>query len=263
LSLSAQPFRLSIIWLFFLYSPSVFTQTIDSVDPHPPSRVNAGLGNSIFGNFLEFQYRPYSHDLLNSDKGYVPFSESGKFNTTVRYYQETQRLEISKFSVIKLMSLTPYNSLTDTKSYGLDLGLESVTVKDKRKLYDSDKDDKKRITPINGDLLAGYTFENYFGSNRNPFIISLLGGMKTQIHPHFNEFLRVGPQAVFNVLYDLGIIKVQFISSYQYYTILKNANDFSNSLKFRFSIDLKQEIRLELNKSRFDQELNLSYLFMF
>jgi hypothetical protein len=225
--------------------------------------VSGAIGNSAIGNFVEFQFKPYSHDLLNRDKGYIPFSESGKFNTSLRYYEDSKRFEVSKFSIIKLTSLAPYNSLTNSKSYGLDLGVESITVRKNKNEFDFDKLDFKRITPLNGDILIGYTFQSFLGSQNSPFILSLLAGGKAQIHPYFNDFIRIGPQAVFNVLWDLGRVKLHYLSTYQYYMVFRNQNDHSNSIRLRYSMEIDHEIRIELIRLRNDREIQISYSFMF
>lgn len=251
------------ISILILPASFIFAESITNLEPHPPSRVNAGIGYASYGNFLEFQFRPYSHDLLNVATGYVPHSESGKWNATLRYYEGKNRFEITKFSIFRLMSLTPYSSLSESKSYGLDVGLESITTIKKAKAFELEGDEKKRITPLNGDFLVGYTFENDMGPSQKTLIFSVMAGIKSQFHPFFNDFMRIGPQAVVNVLYELRNFKFQYLSGFQYYAIQGNQNDFMNSVKMRYSLQKDQEIRIEISKMRFDQEILGSYVLMF
>ncbi len=256
-------YQLKIYFFFILLTSDIFSQTIFDLEPHPPSRIQTGMGGSKFGNFIELQYRPYSHDLLNRDYGYLRNSESGKFNTTIRYYQDKNRLEITKFSLIKLFTLTPYSTLNENKSYGLDIGLESVTVTRKDKIFDTNKTEFSRITPLSGEVLIGYSFENILGEKKSPLLVSLMAGAKSQFHSYFNDFMRVGPQAVVILIYDFGMLKLQYQGGYQYYQLSGNQNDYSNALKLRISLDAKQEFRIETMKTKMDQEVILSYLYMF
>ncbi|TGL63120.1 hypothetical protein EHQ58_01335 [Leptospira ognonensis] len=255
-------FRFCLTIILF-HADFILAQSSANLEPHPPSRINAGIGYSSYGNFLEFQFRPYSHDLLNVATGYVPHSESGKGNATLRYYEGKNRLEITKFSIIRMMSLTPYSSFSESKSYGLDVGLESVTTIKKTNAFDLEGDEKKRITPLNGDFLIGYTFENEMADSKRTLIFSVMAGVKSQFHPYFNDFMRIGPQAVLNVLYELRNLKFQYLSGFQYYAVQGNQNDFVNSLKMRYTLQRNQEIRIEISKMKFDQEILCSYVFMF
>jgi hypothetical protein len=250
------------VGLFYaILIPSLlFAQNQDQGEAHLPSRVTSGIGQSNLGNFVELQYRPYSHDILNRDTGYVPFTEASKFNASFRYYQDTKRLEISKFSIFKMISLVPHQSFLEPKSYALDIGLESVTVKKKEENLKFGKEESARITPLNFDTLFGYTVN---GIRSSPLNFSVLAGAKMQVHPFFNEFIRLGPQVAVNVIYDFGRVKLQFLSAYQYYTFYKNNNDYSSSIRIRYAIETNHELRLEFSRMRNDQEIALNYHFMF
>ncbi len=248
--------------LHFIFHYSIYSNPTDGV-PHPSSRIVGGVGQSEIGNFSEFQYRYLSHDIMNRNDGYFPFSESGKFNTTFRYYQTLNQIEITKLSLIKFASFAPFQSNNQLKSYIFDVGIESVTVRAKKNLIDTFQNERIRVSPWNVDLAAGYTYQISGQSTNKALLVSFLGGMKAQFHPYFKDFYRVGPQAIISFLYDFGTMKFQFISAYQYYILLGNQNDFSNTLRMRYSINNSNELRLDFIKYKNEQEFVLNYHFMF
>ncbi|MDZ4725188.1 MAG: hypothetical protein SH817_03480 [Leptospira sp.] len=250
------------IFIVCIFTTATLAQSQDT-NPHPPQRLSTGIGYSSLGSFVEFQYRLNSHDLLNQDKGYIPFSEYGKLNTSIRYYSEKNYLEINKLSILKMLSLSNYRSLTETKSYGFDLGLESVNVYEKDNKFSFNEREQKRITPLNNEVLAGYSFQNNSNQTHSNYNFSILTGIKSQVHPAFNDFFRFGPQIALNFIYDLGKFKINFLSSFQYYNISNNQNDHLNSLKLRYSLSFNQEIRFEISKFYLGHEALISYLYMF
>ncbi len=188
-------------------------------------------------------------------------------NAAVRYYQDSGRLELTRLNAIRMFSLNPYNSVSKSKSYGFDLGAESITMRTLSSwegfIFDSPKKEYHRITPIHGEAMAGYTFQPGSEKGGSPLLISLMAGVKSHIHPEFKHNFRLGPEAVLNVLYGIGDFKFQFYYAYHYYQWLQNENDFTANLKLRYSVSLNQELRLEFLQHRVYQETLLSYHYLF
>ena len=64
------------------------------------------------------------HDLLDSDKGYVPWSTLNLLDTTVRYYYPVHAIGIESFTVVELASYVVSDILHSAPSWRLKVGVE-------------------------------------------------------------------------------------------------------------------------------------------
>lgn len=254
--------RFVFLFLFILFfSFPVFTQTNE--ESHGSKRISGSVGYSNLGAFAEFQFRPGYHDLLNSDKGFVPNSETQIMNGAVRYYEGSKKAELTRLNIIKMYSLNPYNSISESKTYALDFGAETVTVKTKHQPVWKDKAEYSRITPINAEASYGYSFQNQFSREDSSFLFTLMAGVKAQAHGYFKNEARIAPQGVLNFLYNIGAWKIQTYYAYHYYNISQNENDYTANLKLRYAVFRNHEIRFEFSKHTYYQDVLVSYHYLF
>jgi hypothetical protein len=252
---------------------------------HKPSRIGVSRGKNQIGNFTELRYRFAYHDIMNQDTGHAPNSEVSFLNFNIRHYDESKLLKLDKFTLLKLISYSPYNPITKTKSYLVDIGIDSSFIKLERQseknnfllslpnfnplfhaiwynnLYNSQ--DIKNINPVNIEVALGATFVNEFNKNLKNLSIGLLGGFKTQFHSFFHNGYRYSPTLLFNMIYRIGNWKFLAGANYYYYQVSSNKNDFLLSLKIRYSINQDSEIRIENNSQLNNNELILSYNYFF
>ncbi|TGK21956.1 DUF4105 domain-containing protein [Leptospira fluminis] len=259
-------------------------------ESHSLSRVAVGFGASNLGGFTELKYRIAYHDFLNTDKGHVPNSEVQFLNLTVRKY-EGSTAEFTSMNILRLMSLSPYNPISKQFSYGVDLGTDTVMVEKEKfqKNLDSnrlgavfpsdpviqsanlnlvqqgDREGRQFIRKQAGNLevLYGYSFQDEFSGKKAPFLVSFLGGLKAQPGAFFEGGVRYGPEAVLNVLKELGAWKFQLYGSYQYFRGSGNEDNYSGNLRIRYLFNKENELRLELNSMRHYDEVLLSYNLLF
>ncbi|BDA80631.1 hypothetical protein LPTSP3_g35610 [Leptospira kobayashii] len=250
-----------LVLTFLFFSFPLFSQTND--EGHGPKRVSGSIGYSSLGSFAEIQFRPAYHDLLNTDKGFVPNSETQVMNGAVRYYEGSRKLELTRLNVIRMYSLNPYNSISESKTYALDLGAETVTVKTKHQPFWKDKEEYSRITPVNAEASYGYSFQNEFSREDSPFLFTVMAGVKAQAHGYFKNEARIAPQGVLNFLYNIGSWKIQTYYAYHYYNISQNENDYTANLRLRYAIQKNHEVRFEFSKHTYYQDVSFSYHYLF
>jgi hypothetical protein len=219
---------------------------------HGGRRLSLGYGNSSMGNFAEMESRLAYHDLLNVSRGLLSSSEIQFLNFKVRNY-ENKKQEITSFSLVRLSSISPNNSLSNKFSYQIDLGSQTIAF----------QNPEIRKAVGNFDLLGGYSFSNEFSKGFHFGTISLLGGLKTQTNSEFRYGMRYGPQIMIHYLYELGNVKLQWIYSYSYLAMSSNENYFQNTMRIRYALNESHELRVEYTVYPFYSESFLSYHLLF
>ncbi len=219
---------------------------------HSSSRVLIGYGNSSYGNFMETGIRVAYHDILNKSNGLLSNSEIQFLNVQIRNY-ENKKPEITSINLVRLLSLTPYNSLSKKFSYLIDIGSQTVTFKE--------TEVRKQVGNI--DLMAGYSFAREFSNGFNFGNISFLVGAKSQTNSDFRYGMRYGPQGGINYTIEIGDFKVLWFASYAYLNPSKNENYFQNSLKLRYAIAPDHELRLEFTSHPHYNETLFAYHLLF
>ncbi len=97
---------------------------------HGPLRVGLGHGvgvrdgQSALG-FEELHIKFAYHDLLNSDLGYLPFSEINFPNLTFRYQPREGSLSLERFQFARMVSIFPLGFLEKRWSWKMDAGIEA------------------------------------------------------------------------------------------------------------------------------------------
>ncbi|WP_244241900.1 DUF4105 domain-containing protein [Leptospira kanakyensis] len=224
-------------------------------ESHPLSRVASSFGVSSLGNFVELRYRIVYHDLLNVSRGHTPNSELAFFDTTIRTY-ENKKPELTSMSVIKLTSISPYNSISKDFSYMVDTGIQTAVYRK--------NDETLRKQVGNFDFRFGYSFSNEFGKTPMSFgVLSVLAGVKAQNGRMFENDVRYGVN--FSLLYqkEWGAWKIFTGATAQNYQLSQNFNTYYATIKVRYAFSNRHELRVEVNGERFYEETLISYHYLF
>ncbi|MDF3820035.1 DUF4105 domain-containing protein [Leptospira sp. 96542] len=238
----------------YVYSESVPRSTPPELS-HPLSRVATSFGTSSQGSFAEFKARLAYHDLLNVSSGHAPNSELVFFDTTVRAY-ENKRPEFTSMSVIKLISINPYNSISKDFSYYFDSGIQTA-------VYES-KDQIHRRPVGNFDFRYGYSFSNEFSKTPMSYgIISFMAGVKAQPGAVFENGSRYGLNLSVMYQKEFGAWKVFSGVTGQNYQLSGNKNTYYVSNVLRYAFNNANEFRIEINAERYYEEIMFSYHYLF
>jgi Domain of unknown function (DUF4105) len=115
---------------------------------HLSTRVIVGYGSLAESNFLQLQWRPAYHDLLDNDQGHVAGSQINFLDLSLRKFNADKKIQLERLALIDIFSITPTNRYFSALSWHFDTGYERLAL--------------ERITPlrrlvytVNGG--AGYT----------------------------------------------------------------------------------------------------------
>jgi len=97
---------------------------------HPPYKWSLGVGalnsrskngEGHSGGFQEFQFKFAYHDLLNEDRGYIPFSQIDFPTLNLRYSDALNSLWIERLSLFSVTALSPWTSFARSLSWKVDV----------------------------------------------------------------------------------------------------------------------------------------------
>lgn len=255
---------------------------------HGSSALYNEVGTSNLGNFVGFGYRAAVHDLLNTDQGYIPNSSVDYFSLKARYYQDSKKLHLEEFHIIRMLSLTPYNSLGRSISYFVDSGADSSVYKKKgneedRKLLewqallrpedlsytlyrldDVSKSEKyERVTNANLETTFGYSFQDQFSEGPKRFLFSAQAGAKVRYNGKYDTNAVVAPQIAAYWIANFDSFKAVLSLHYYTFSIYGVPDDYKAQLGFRYAIHANHELRLEAKAQRNYNEASFSYVYQF
>jgi hypothetical protein len=116
---------------------------------HLSSRFLLGYGELADRHFTEFTWRPAYHDLLDNDQGHVAGSQINFLNVTLRKYTTENKIELERFDLIDIFSITPTNRFFHALSWHFDTGFERLAI-------DTDPAKRDLVYTVKGG--AGYTY---------------------------------------------------------------------------------------------------------
>ena len=93
---------------------------------HNSSQSSVTLGESDNDAYLELQYRPAYHDLLDRDQGFLKGAQIKFFDTVLRITEDNLRLE--RFTAVDIFSLTPRSRLQNSLSWKFNAGAERIHI---------------------------------------------------------------------------------------------------------------------------------------
>ncbi len=93
---------------------------------HATQRLFVGLGKRFGEGHLVARYRAAYHDLLDPEFSYGTDSQLTFFDIEGRYYPAKDRLELSRLTVLDIVSIYPWNPVLKKKSWFVSLGWRSL-----------------------------------------------------------------------------------------------------------------------------------------
>jgi len=227
------------------YRPTDSPQPVPLSTPpelgHGSARVRIGFGANREETFEEISIRPAYHDLLAKDVGYGKDSQILFLETTLRYYNETEKTKLDQFKLIDIISLTPYDTLFRKKSWQLSIGIE---------------------TPK--DLACGYcnVFKTKYGIGitykPNPFSPALLYALidfDLELSGHLNQDYRFGGGPNLGTLIEItDNWRVQIEGSYLAFLLGDRSDDYRVAVNQRYALTQNLDVRAEVTLLRNRQE---------
>lgn len=98
--------------------------TVSPEESHETARFAIGVGGVEGLSFLSLKLRPVYHDLLDPIDGYVSASQINFLDLQIRYFEQSEKFELDKLTVINVLSLSPITEYFSPISWGVDVGVE-------------------------------------------------------------------------------------------------------------------------------------------
>ena len=104
----------------------------DITVPSPPESSHGSsqiaLGGGVFDNkgFIEFKYRLNCHELMDEDEGFSSDSEFAFGNVFLRYYPESNRLDLQRFDVFSVIAFPSVNKYYTETCWQVRMGAEQA-----------------------------------------------------------------------------------------------------------------------------------------
>lgn len=95
-------------------------------EQHKRKRLIVGGGARRGSGFADIAWRPGYHDLLDSPRGYVPGAQIYGFATRLRYDGERRKLHLREFTVVEVLSTSPWDPWMRKPSWTVGTGLETA-----------------------------------------------------------------------------------------------------------------------------------------
>jgi len=95
---------------------------------HMTSHISFGVGQNDIQNFVELNWRPALHGLLDSDGSYASGIQISYFDTALRIDEDNGFVQIDRLKLIDLYSLRPRNKLFKPWSVKFNAGIERSSV---------------------------------------------------------------------------------------------------------------------------------------
>jgi len=230
----------------------------------------ASGGQSTAGSFAEMRLRPAYHDLLNQGTGYAPNAEYLFFDLKVRHYAEIAKTTVPQFHLLRIASFQPFDRLTISPAYALDIGSESRFIAEEpahnrspflqvlhmREIlsgnllyYAWQKEETERQKKDPFVQNAYLDFQYGFAPGKNNLLLAFLLGGRLEAGPE----PRAGPAATLQVISDTGPLRLVAASSVYAFP----ETEWRHSLGLRSSLSRNLEVRLEVASRGIFQEASL------
>ena len=106
--------------------PSVRRPAHQPEQGHRTTRLAIGAGSHSGDTFLSLRFRPAYHDILDPLTGYSRGSQINFLDFRARYVPTDNSLQLDRFTIIDILSLSPRDNFFKPISWGVDTGIERM-----------------------------------------------------------------------------------------------------------------------------------------
>lgn len=220
---------------------------VPAVRPDQGHRSNrASLGAGVLDNqfYLEASIRPAYHDLLDPLGGYTAGAEIDFMELVFRYYTKHQEARVQRFTLVDIVSITPWDAFFHPISWTVGTGLDN------------------RLLPNGHDELENeYIWHNHLGGGlaftpwRNAIVYGL-GQAIVDWSPEFQDNFAVGPQGRAGLFAgpDDDRWRAELYGSVTGYVLGEQSEWYRGGLDLRWTLTPQMDLRGGINGNRdYDQ----------
>jgi hypothetical protein len=200
---------------------------------HGSARLTLGVGATEDETFQELSIRPAYHDLLARDTGYSKDSQILFLDLTARYYHEANKLQVNRFRLIDIVSLTPYEPLLRKKSWKLGIGIDAI-----------EDIDCRYCSSFKANYGIGLSYQSDFLS---PVLAYALVEFDLESSRHFAPHYRFGGGPTIGLLVDpTDRWRIQLTVEYRSFPAGDRSRYTRVSLNQRYSLGQNSDLRASI-----------------
>lgn len=218
---------------------------------HRTARLRLSHGFSNRSGFQEISLRPAIHDQEDPPQGYLPGSKLEMFHLTLRYDDKRTTLYVKEFSVIDMVSMTPFDRWIHPPSWKVQSGLGVA--------------DDLQSDPENS-LYYGLHLGSGYSAWLVPekVLVYGMGEATLQLGSVFKDTVRLGGGPTAGILLTpLSMYRLRFSGSYTPYLTGGTPSTVRISLHQSVSLTKSLDARLKLERANAYKEILLSLAYFF
>lgn len=194
---------------------------------HKIQKAGISYGRFNHKNYIQLNYKPSYHELIDYNDGYDKDSEISFFSTQLRYFYNDDKLMLDKFDFLKIKSFSKQNSFFKPMSFSVLLGINN--------LYN---DNEILLLDTNGGITLGNDYFSTF----------LLFGPKIAYSGIFKGNAELGLNSQIGFRIDTKFIKT--IVEFKLNNFIKNEYNY-NQLNLENNFIITKDILLNLQYQRY------------
>jgi hypothetical protein len=225
-------------------TPQVKTPEVRPDQGHKSARIGIGYGYEDPLHFLQFDFRPAYHDLLDPQGGYVRGAQLEFLNASVRYYPGDNKVSLEHIGFIDIVSVVPRGRLLKPFSWKASVAIGRVRFT---------SDDR----PLTGQLNAGVGLS--YDLSSKALVFAFAEGSAV-ISDRFHEHTAVGVGPSLGILHDFSKqwrigLSARLLEFFQgttcttYEIVLDQCLRLSDQSAFRLEISRKREFGSAFTKA--------------
>lgn len=202
---------------------------------HHPARVGIGFGFEDRRQFIEFTASPGYHEIFDPEGGFTPGASVNALKAAVRYYPEKSEVELERFDLIEIMSISPWGRLV--RPYSWKAGLGAM-----RKHITADE------RPLLGRFDGGVGISRDFSEDTTAYA---LAQGTVEFSNRFSFFVAPGAGPELGLLHDFSDSwRSGLIFRWQLFFLDEWRNDFETLFRNRITIHRQSAMGLDLSWQR-------------
>lgn len=202
---------------------------------HHPARIGIGYGFEDRKQFFEVTASPGYHEMFDPEGGFTPGASVSALKAALRYYPDNSDVELERFDLIEIMSLSPWGRMVRPYSWKAGLGVMRKQITAEERLLLGRFDGGVGISrDLSADTTAYALAEGTVEfSNRFSFIVAPGVGPELGLVHDFSDSWRTG-----------------LIFRWQLFFLDEWRNDFETLFRNRITIHSQSAMGLDLSWKR-------------
>jgi len=216
---------------------------------HPTGRIAASFGWTKDTHFEELSLRTALHDQNDNAVGYIPGSQLQMFHLRIRHDNERVKTWVEEFTLIDIMSLSPWDPWVRKPSWAVHTGLETA--------HDSDqRPEKSLFYGLHGG--SGLSYETHLLRKE---VFYVLAAGDAGVGGTFDRNYRLGGGANSGIVVDaLPNWRIQFDTFYLRYPLGQTGEVVKLRLTQAVPLGKRAQLRLAIERQNAYKEILLSGL---